>query len=404
VSQYPAVERIADIRGDRTKQSFDSLIGASPAMDAIRAEIEYAGRSGAKVLLTGESGVGKEVVARLIHQNSARAQTPLVTINCGGIPESLLESELFGHVRGSFTGAYRDRIGLLEMAHKGTVFFDEVCEMSLRMQVLLLRFLESGEIQRVGSDRIQAAMDVRVIAASNRDPLELMAAKAFREDLYYRLNVVDIKIPPLRARREDIPALLDHFLQTYCERHGVARPAISPDARKYIVGYEWPGNVRQLKNVVERLVLRARGSVVTAAHLPPEIVGHFPPVVTSTSEPAGNAVVETLFDRMVRRRESFWSVVYPAFMSREVTRSDVRFIISKGLQRTAGSYKLLVELFSMPPTDYKRFLSFLSKHQCHMPFHNFRVVRRRAPEADSASEAADTQTDPQPATPHSFGN
>jgi DNA-binding NtrC family response regulator len=256
--------------------------------------------------------------------------------------------------------------------------------MSLRMQVLLLRFLESGEIQRVGADRNQSPMDVRVIAASNRDPLELIAAKAFREDLYYRLNVIEIRIPALRARREDIPVLLDHFLSTYCERHAVPRPAISPEARKQITGYDWPGNVRQLKNVVERLVLRARGSMITMASLPPELQGHQQAPPTATSEPTGNPAVEALFDRMIKRRESFWSVVYPAFMSREVTRSDVRYIVTKGLQRTAGSYKLLIELFSMPATDYKRFLSFLKKHQCHMPFHNFRVVRGRVPDAEFA--------------------
>src|SRR2546428_8548080 len=184
-------------------------------MRAIRAEVEWAARSDAKVLLAGEGGVGKDIRARVIHQRSPRRHMPLVTINCVSVPDSLLEPELFGHVRGSFTGAFRDRVGLLEAAHRGTVFLDEVCEMSTRMQALLLRFLESGEIQRIGADRALSNVDVRVIAATNRDPQELVANKTFREDLYYRLNVIDIRIPPLRARRVDIPLLFEHFIRRY---------------------------------------------------------------------------------------------------------------------------------------------------------------------------------------------
>jgi DNA-binding NtrC family response regulator len=225
-------------------------------------------------------------------------------------------------------------------------------------------------------------MDVRVIAATNRDPMELIATKAFREDLYYRLNVIEIRIPPLRTRRDDIAVLFEHFLQMFAEGHAIPRPTVTPEALKLIVAYEWPGNVRQLKNVVERLVLRARGSMITVASLPPEIASQQHTAPASVVPAATHASVDALFDRMVRRRESFWSVVYPAFMAREVTRNDVRAVVTKGLQRTAGSYKLLIELFSMPPTDYKRFLSFLKKHQCHMPFHNFRVVRGRAPDAE----------------------
>jgi transcriptional regulator with GAF, ATPase, and Fis domain len=180
-------------------------------MRALEAEVQCAARSDAKVLLTGESGVGKEVIARLIHQRSRRNRTPLVTINCAAIPDSLLESALFGHVRGSFTGALQDRQGLLETAHNGTIFLDEVGEMSLRMQALLLRVLENGELQRVGADRVQARVDVRVIAATNRRLVDRIASNEFREDLYYRLNVIHITIPPLRERREDIPAFRSTF-------------------------------------------------------------------------------------------------------------------------------------------------------------------------------------------------
>ncbi|PYR63824.1 MAG: hypothetical protein DMF88_24470 [Acidobacteria bacterium] len=215
----------------------DTLIGVSPAMHALRVEIEHAARCDAKVLLTGESGVGKEIASRMIHANSARAQMPMVAINCVGIPDALLESELFGHMRGSFTGAHRDRAGLLEMANGGTVFLDEIGEMDPRMQALVLRFLETGEIQRVGAERPQHRLDVRVIAATNRDLPADIATGAFREDLYYRLNVIDITIPPLRSRREDIPVLLEHYLRHYSQQHGVPLPTIAPDALRWIITY-----------------------------------------------------------------------------------------------------------------------------------------------------------------------
>jgi transcriptional regulator with PAS, ATPase and Fis domain len=358
------------------KLTVDNMIGISPAIHAIRSEVECAARSDAKVLLTGESGVGKDIAARAIHQLSARSHMAFVTINCVSVPDTLLEPELFGHVRGSFTGAYRDRPGLLEVAHKGTVFLDEVCEMSPRMQALLLRFMESGEIQRVGSDRVQSCLDARVLAATNRDPLELVTSKAFREDLYYRLNVIEIKIPPLRARKEDIPVLFDHFLRLFAEARGIAPPTVAPDAMAAIIDFDWPGNVRQLKNIAERLIVRAQRSIVALADLPPEIAGR-PRAVTRMPAAVERPALEAVFDRMVKHRESFWSVVYPAFMIRDLTRTDLRFIIKRGLQETKGSYKMLVELLNMNPGDYKRFLNFLRKHECHVPFERFRSARLR---------------------------
>ena len=372
----------------------DNIIGVSAAVKKIRAEVDCAARSDAKVLLTGESGVGKDIAARVIHQLSARSHMPFVAINCVSVPDSLLEAELFGHVRGSFTGAYRDRPGLFETAHKGTVFLDEVCEMSARMQALLLRFLETGEIQRVGSDRAQSRIDVRVLAATNRDPEQLVAEKIFRADLYYRLNVIDLRIPPLRTRAEDIAVLFDHFLRGYASARGMAEPTVAPEVIAALAAFEWPGNVRQLKNVAERLIVRAQNSKISLADLPSEIAGR-PRAAAAVSGPAERApVVEEIFDRMVKNRESFWSAVYPAFMTRDLTRDDLRFIIRRGLQETAGSYKMLVELLNMRPNDYKRFLNFLRKHECHVPFARFRSAELRRRPAHDDEFAAGALVDP----------
>jgi transcriptional regulator with PAS, ATPase and Fis domain len=364
----------------------EQLIGGSTAIAELREECGYAARSDAKILITGESGVGKEVVARLIHRQSTRLRSPLVTINCAGLPDSLLESELFGHVRGSFTGAYRDKPGLLELAHNGTIFMDEVGEMSLRMQALLLRFLESGEIQRVGAERPQARVNVRVIAATNRNLTERIASKDFREDLYYRLNVIHLTIPPLRERREDVPELLNHFVAHYSLRHSLPPPSMTPEALNYLIGYAWPGNVRELKNFVERLVLRARSGVILPTDLPLEIL---PPAPASPAAPepaVRTRGVERMYDRMIKGRESFWTVVYEPFMSRDMTRDDLRALVSRGLEQTRGSYRILVQLFNMPEADYKRFLNFLRKHDCQMPFQRFRSLPARLDTAGPMDE------------------
>src|SRR5688572_16520074 len=247
------------------------MVGVSAAIRDVEDEINHAARCSAKVLITGESGVGKEIVARLIHERSSRSRGSLVTINCAGFPDGLLESELFGHVKGSFTDAHRDKRGWFEAAHGGTIFMDEIGEMSLRMQALLLRFLETGEIQRVGSDRINQSVDVRVIAATHRRLIEHIADKTFREDLYYRLNVVHIEVPPLRDRREDITALVHHFLGMFSNSHKVAQPELDSEVLSSLNEYSWPGNVRELRNVVERLVLRTRGERTTVDMLPLEV-------------------------------------------------------------------------------------------------------------------------------------
>src|SRR3954467_3051784 len=228
------------------------MIGTSRVIRGLMEEIDRISRSDVKVLITGESGVGKEGVATEIFSRSPRAHRPFVMVNCAGLPETLLESELFGHVRGSFTGAYRDKPGKLELAHTGTVFLDEIGEMTMRMQGMLLRFLETGELQKVGSDRAAGRVKVRVIAATNRNRRDMVDHGTFREDLFYRLNVIHLMVPPLRERRDDIPTLAEHFLQQFSQ-NGDTVKEFSPAALQAMTLHQWPGNVRELQNVIERL-------------------------------------------------------------------------------------------------------------------------------------------------------
>jgi DNA-binding NtrC family response regulator len=373
------------------------LIGTSAAVQSLQEEIYYAARCDAKVLITGESGVGKEVAARLIHEGSARGRAPLITVNCAALTETLLETELFGHVRGSFTGAYRDRQGALEMANRGTVFMDEIGETTPKMQGLLLRFMETGEIQRVGSDKVQSRVDVRVIAATNRSLVDGVAAKTFREDLYYRLNVIQLVVPPLRERREDIPLLVRHFLDMYARQYRKDTPVLSPEAITALIENPWRGNVRELKNVVERLVVRSTGEEIRPDDLPLDVARTTQPTVPAPVKGAARPVADVLFDQMVKERQSFWTVVYAPFMSRDLTRDDLRAIVRKGLERTSGNYKVLVELLNMPQADYKRFLGFLRKFHCHMPFQQFRtaaVSQAAASEREALSADAPPPTEP----------
>ncbi|HEX7088172.1 MAG TPA: sigma-54 dependent transcriptional regulator [Vicinamibacterales bacterium] len=346
------------------------LIGASPRLRELLDEIARVAASDAKVLVTGESGVGKELVARAIHARSARAREPFVAINCAGLPETLLESELFGHVKGSFTGAYRDKPGKLEHADRGTVFLDEIGEMTLRMQGLLLRFLETGELQKVGADRASGRVDVRVIAATNRDLRAMIAEGAFREDLFYRINVIQLVVPPLRERREDIPALVEHFLGRFSNGHAVVR-SLTPDALAAMIEYNWPGNVRELENAIERLVVKARGPQAGIEDLPIE-VRRRRVRPAEADDHRRRTIVDDLYRQLREDRLSFWTTVYPLYMQREITRENVRALVRRGLEEARGNYRIVVKLFNLPPGDYKRFLNFLRKHDCQLPYREYR--------------------------------
>src|SRR5262245_42610047 len=252
----------------RDSGSFGRMIGASPQMRKVYQVIEQAAQTAASVLIWGESGTGKELVAQTVHQLSPRAQAPFVPINCAAIPETLLESEIFGHERGAFTGALDRREGCFELADRGTLFLDEVAEMTPATQVKLLRVLQERTFRRLGG-RTEQTVDVRVIAATNSTPLEAVKNSRLREDLYYRLNVFAIELPPLRQRKDDLPLLIQAFLTEFNTRNNKSVSAVDPVAMRVLEQYNWPGNVRELRNVIERAVILSTGEFIEPKHLPP---------------------------------------------------------------------------------------------------------------------------------------
>jgi nitrogen regulation protein NR(I) len=247
--------------------SFTGIVGKSPCMEEVYELVKRVAATNASVLIQGESGTGKELVARSIHHNSRRQDSPLIILNCAALAEGVLESELFGHEKGAFTGAIRRKAGRFELAHGGTLFLDEIGEIPVATQLKLLRVLQEHEFERVGGEKT-IKVDVRIIAATNRDLMAAVREGRFREDLYYRLNVVNITMPPLRERREDIPALAGHFLGKFALETGKRVERIDPKAMEMLVHYDWPGNVRELENIMERAVVLEKGDTITPASLP----------------------------------------------------------------------------------------------------------------------------------------
>ena len=289
----------------RSRHKFDSIIGRSQPLRAVLELVEKVADTDSTVLITGESGTGKELVARALHYNSRRAERMLVAVNCGAIPEELLESELFGHVRGAFTNAIRDREGRFTAAHGGTIFLDEIGDMSPNLQVKLLRVLQSRSFEPVGSSET-VEIDVRVIAATNQNLEQQIADGKFREDLYYRLNVLPIEVPALRDRREDIPLLVQHFFEIANQEKGTQIESISEDAMGCMTNYEWPGNVRELRNIVERVAILAVADAVEVDDLPAKIQGSAPSAETQAPRVpetgiSFNGVVEEIERDMIRQ-------------------------------------------------------------------------------------------------------
>jgi two-component system, NtrC family, response regulator PilR len=272
---------------------FSNIIGRSETMLAVFKMIETVARTHSTILLTGESGTGKGLVAQAVHFHSLRREKPMVSLNCGAMPEALLESELFGHMRGAFTGAESNKKGLLEVAEKGTIFLDEIGEMSPVMQVKLLRVLQERRFRRVGGlEEVQA--DIRVIAATNQDLTKAVAEGRFREDLYYRINVIPITLPPLRERREDIPILAEHFLTKYAGQMDKRIAGLSHAAMERLLAHNWPGNIRELENVIERAVALEATPAILPESLPPSLTGGAP--ASRAAAPAAKALPDTGFD------------------------------------------------------------------------------------------------------------
>lgn len=315
------------------KYSFDGIIGTSEPMLKVLELVSQVCHTDSTVLISGESGTGKELIAKALHANSPRKRSPLVTINCGALPENLQESELFGHLRGSFTGAVRDKKGLFEEADGGSLFLDEVGETASTTQVKLLRFLQEGEIRKVG-DNNPIRVDVRLIAATNKNLEEEVAKGNFRKDLFYRLSVIPIHVPPLRQRREDIPLLIDYFVKRYADKMHKPVKGFCQRALAMMINYHWPGNVRELENVVERAVILASKEQVTPDNLPPQLWGDTQWVMNSQG-----------------RR-------YPTLAEVE------RDYILKTLQRCQGNKKRAAEELRISKSTLWRKLSQYGLHSC----------------------------------------
>jgi DNA-binding NtrC family response regulator len=328
------------IRHPLSQPTLNDFISASPAMDAFLDVVRRVTPSEVSLLILGETGSGKERLARAIHAEGPRSRGPFVAVNCGALHESLLESELFGHEEGSFTGATRARRGLFEMAHRGTVFLDEVGEMPVHLQVKLLRVLQDHEIQRVGSEK-PVKVDVRVVAATNRDLEDDVKARRFRQDLYFRLSVISLTIPPLRERKEDIPVLAESYLEYFLPRVGRRIGRIEPAALEALSAYAWPGNVRELMNIIERAMLLCPGDEIRLADLPRSIsdtvTGSERPNLSGLTAGSGRQLPEEWLDRPFRevRREA-------------VSQLEARYIAGL-LRRTGGRVGETARLAGMEP-------------------------------------------------------
>jgi DNA-binding NtrC family response regulator len=346
------------------------LLGTSHVVRRLLADIQTAARSDATILITGPTGAGKELVAALLHASSQRAGRPFVTLNCAAVPESLIESELFGHLRGSFTDAHQDRQGLALQADHGTLFLDEIGEMSPRMQAVVLRFTETGEVRPVGDSRLRTFVNTRIIAATNRHLPDRIASGDFRQDLYYRLNVIPIVVPPLRERGSDIALLFEHFLEHYARVHHTKVPTLSDAAIDVLLSYSWPGNIRELKNLTERIIVRNTDDVLTAEALPLEMrqtgMAHSTGVNGVATIDYAHALGDVVWRKMIVDGESFWTAVQQPFIDRELTKSSLRYVIRRGVEEMGGNYRKVSQLFNVEAADYKRFLAFLYQQDCHL--------------------------------------
>ncbi len=345
------------VRELRTRYRLENLIGQSKAVQQVLAVAATAAKSNAPILISGETGTGKELVANVIHYNSPRSKGPLVKVNCGALPETLLESELFGHVKGAFTGAIQNRKGRFELADGGTLFLDEVAEMSPRVQVKVLRVLQEGEFEPVGGAQTRR-VNVRIVAATNTDLKEAIRAGRFRQDLYYRLHVVPIHLPPLRERREDIPLLIDHFLEKYNRENGKNVTKITREVLDRLLEYPWPGNVRELENCVEHAVVMSPGGTLTAGLLPPEILTD--PTDGRRRAPSNGAGIEAEIRALIER--SYGTAEDSAGAMGELHALIERVIIARALAEGMSQRALAARLGLSRTTLRKRLEEYGLEH------------------------------------------
>jgi DNA-binding NtrC family response regulator/serine/threonine protein kinase/tetratricopeptide (TPR) repeat protein len=346
----------------KTLSEFQGMIGTSKAINEIFSQIQLAASNSATVLIEGESGTGKELVAKAIHAEGARAKEPFIAVDCGAIPESLIEAELFGAKKGSYTGAVSDRPGLFEAAHRGTIFLDEISNTTPALQAKLLRVIQEREVRRIGEMK-NRAVDVRLIVASNQK-LEVLAADGvFRKDLLYRLKVLHIKVPPLRNRRDDIPMLAHAFLQKL-NSVNKTRKYLAPEAMDRLITYNFPGNVRELQNAMERAFFSARGTTIHDVQLETE----------ATHDASAAEDVQSWFKDLSEGRKDFWSAVHNKYKRRDISREKVMALVDFGLRSTRGNYKTMASKLKLKGKDYRRFMDFLRRSECLLDFRPYRKL------------------------------
>jgi transcriptional regulator with PAS, ATPase and Fis domain len=339
---------------------FHGIVGASKLMKNLFNQIRLAAANIATVLIEGESGTGKELVARAIHETGPRAKGPFIAIDCGAIPETLIEAELFGSKRGAYTGAVADRPGLFEAANHGTIFLDEISNTTIALQAKLLRVIQEREIRRIGETKGRV-IDVRLIVATNQNLEVLANAGQFRKDLLFRLNVLHVKLPPLRERREDIPLLAHSFLKKLNTLNS-ARKCFAPTVVEQLSMQRFPGNVRELQNAIERAFIWTKGIVITEVHSDSPV----------SSADGRTDEVAIWFKDISEGKKDFWSAVHTRYKRRDISREKILAFVDFGLRSTRGSYKTMASMFHLKEKEYRRFMDFLRRNDCLLDFRPYR--------------------------------
>jgi len=344
----------------REVSEFHSIIGASKPIRQVYSQIQIAAGNAATVLIEGESGTGKELVAKAIHAAGPRAKEPFIAVDCSAIPEGLIEAELFGSKKGSYTGAIADRPGLFESAHRGTIFLDEISNTTTILQAKLLRVIQEREVRRIGETKGRT-IDVRVIVASNQSLQLLADAGQFRKDLLYRLRVLHIKLPPLRSRHDDIPMLAQAFLKKLNTANKTTK-YFAAGVVDYLAMQRFPGNVRELQNAIERAFFLAKGIMITEV-----------PLEGNTSADKSSAEeVQNWFKDLSEGRKDFWSAIHNRYKRRDISREKVVALVDFGLRATRGSYKTMASTFRLKEREYRRFMDFLRRNDCLLDFRPYR--------------------------------